>query len=253
MQADRFLKAVVVACAAALSVAGVGATEAPLSEAEARPVLVFPADVAVARFSVALPNFDAVSAVRLVSVPERLRGCVGVASVVFGAKTHRAKIAVRLKDRGMFLSEGDEPIVGAVKFQFVDPAGVKKNYFAKLEVQPAAQTLPTSMKLPGNQYGVVFLSVQHGPNVQFFVGSGFDPRGDYFIKEGSAPTVVSKNDFSLISDGSGWSVKVDVNGNMYLKPRADAIVGGGVRGTMIITSEQMNGQMQLQYDIRPAF
>ncbi len=252
MKANRFLKAVVMACAAALPVAGVTATEAPLSEAEARPVLVFPAGAAVARFSVVLPNFDAVSAVRLVSVPEGLRGHVGVASVVFGAGTHRAKIAVRLKDRSMFSSAGDEPMVGAVKFQFVDPAGVKKNYFAKLEVQPAARDLPTSMKLPGNAYGVVFLSNQHGPNVQFFVGSGFDPNGKYYIESGT-PTTFSKLDGSTIPNDEGWSVKVDANGNMYLKPRADAVMSSGYRGTMIITSEQMNGQMNLEYDIRPAF
>lgn len=251
MKANRFLKAVVMACAAALPVAGVAATEAPLSEAEAGPVLVFPAGAAVARFSVVLPNFDAVSAVRLVSVPEGLRGRVGVASVVFGAGTHRAKIAVRLKDRSMFSSAGDEPMVGAVKFQFVDPAGVKKNYFATLNIQPAARDLPTSMKLPGNAYGVVFLSVQHGPNVQFFVGSGFDPNGKYYIESG-APAVMSSVDFSPMLDNEGWSIKVDANGNMYLKPRADAILRGSAKGTMIITSEQMNGEMQLQYDIRPA-
>lgn len=251
MKADRFLKAMVVACAAALSVASVAATEAPQSEAEAWPALVFPTDRAVARFSVVLPNFDAVSAVRLVSVPDRLRGHVGEASVVFRAGTHRAKIAVRLKDRSMFSSAGDEPIVGTAKFRITDPAGVKKNVFTSVEVQPAARDLPTSMKLPGNPYGVVFLSFQHGPNVQFFVGSGFDPNGKYYITSG-APTVLSRLDGSIIPEKDGWSVKVDANGNMYLKPRADAVLQSSYQGVMIITSEQMNGQMQLQYDIRPA-
>lgn len=246
MKTNQFIQAVVLACAAALPV-GVVATQAPLSQAEAAPVLAFGAGVARARFSVSLPNFEGVPAVRLVSVPAVLRGHVEVAAVSLVSGTQRAKITVRLKDRSMFSSALDEPIRGALKFQLTDATGVKKNINAKVNVVPGNADLPTSMTT-----GVMFLSFQHGPSKRFLIGGGFDPNATYTIVSG-APTVISKIDGAYIPDGEGWSLKVNAEGNLYLKPRADAVLGSSYQSTMYIESDLMNGVMELHYDLRPAF